>query len=192
MKSQKTIWVPQGKPQAASSNLGSIAGSVATLPDIGLYVLRLNPLRTLTRIADVLGRSSEPSTSPRAARRVMVVDDERDISMIFKSGLERNGFIVDVFNDPLDALSNFKEGFYDLMLLDIRMPRMSGLELYSEIKKKDGMAKACFVSAFEIHKDELAKYLPEEDGRCIVKKPVSMKDLVRIINDEISGKNWNP
>ena len=54
--------------------------------------------------------------------------------MLFKIGLECAGFIVDIFNDPMKSLSGYKAGVYDLLLLDIRMPRMSGFELYDKIK----------------------------------------------------------
>jgi len=115
----------------------------------------------------------------------MVVDDEADISIMFKSGLERGGFAVDVFNDPLQALLQFKPEYYDLLLLDVRMPKMSGFELCSQLRKQDKTAKVCFISAFEIHEEEMKKYLPDEVDKCIVKKPVSMRELVRIISKEI-------
>lgn len=120
-------------------------------------------------------------------KRIMIVDDEKDIAMIFRSGLERNGFSVQVFNDPLEALSNFKPDYYDVLLLDVRMPAMSGFELCREIRKQDKTARVCFISAFEVLQEEMKKYLPEEEGKCIVKKPISMKELVKIINEEISG-----
>jgi two-component system response regulator ResD len=63
------------------------------------------------------------------------VDDEKDITFMFRSGLERNGFTVEVFNDPLEALSHFKPEYYDLLLLEVRMPGMSGFELCREIRK---------------------------------------------------------
>lgn len=116
----------------------------------------------------------------------MLVDDERDISMMFKSGLERNGFEVEMFNDPEQALLHFKPDYYDLLLLDVRMPGMSGFELFAEIRKQESSARACFVSAYEIHEDELRKHLPEGYDKCIVKKPVTMKDLVGAINQELS------
>jgi DNA-binding response OmpR family regulator len=61
--------------------------------------------------------------------RIFLVDDEMDISLLYKTGLEENGFLVDVFNDPLRALSSFRAGQYDLLLLDIKMPKMNGFEL---------------------------------------------------------------
>jgi DNA-binding response OmpR family regulator len=50
---------------------------------------------------------------------------------------EENGFRVDSFNDPLIALSNFRPGSYELVILDIKMPQMDGFELYQEMKKQD-------------------------------------------------------
>jgi len=65
---------------------------------------------------------------------ILVVDDDRDIAEFFRIALERAGFKVDVFNDPLLSLINYKAGVYDLLLLDIRMPYMSGSELYCKIQ----------------------------------------------------------
>jgi two-component system, OmpR family, response regulator ChvI len=69
--------------------------------------------------------------------KILLVDDERDITTLFTLGLEVNGFEVDAFNDPLQALSGFKSDAYDLVLLDYRMPAMNGFELYREIRKRD-------------------------------------------------------
>jgi two-component system catabolic regulation response regulator CreB/two-component system response regulator ChvI len=76
--------------------------------------------------------------------RILLVDDEQDITFAFRIGLEDNGFIVDTFNDPQEALSNFKAGLYDLLLIDVKMPKMNGFELYRDIEKIDNKAKVCF------------------------------------------------
>src|SRR5215813_6629294 len=78
-------------------------------------------------------------TSPR----ILIVDDDPDITLTFKLGLEKKGFIVTVFNDPLEALSKFRAGLYDFILLDVRMPKMNGFELYREIEKIDDNPKVC-------------------------------------------------
>jgi two-component system response regulator ChvI len=79
----------------------------------------------------------KPSSSQK--KRTLVVDDEVDITTAFKLGFEEVGleevdFEVDVYNDPLLALSDYKPGIYDLLLLDIKMPKMNGFELYKKIK----------------------------------------------------------
>ena len=90
-------------------------------------------------------------------KKVLVVDDETDVTETFKLGLEQNGFSVDTFNDPEIALSNFNPNFYDIMLLDIKMPKMNGFELYENIRKKDSSAKtkACFITAYEVYYQSL-------------------------------------
>jgi len=158
------------------------------LPDIGATIVSLGFTQKLSGgIARIVGNDGAAASS-QARRRIMVVDDEQDVSIIFKSGLERNGFAVDVFNDPFEALSHYKPDFYDLLLIDVRMPGISGFELFQRILKMDSKARACFVSAFEIHRDEIAKHLPDHAEDCIIKKPVSLKELVRIVNEEISSK----
>src|SRR5438105_4177036 len=89
-------------------------------------------------------------------RILLVVDDEPDITLAFSMGLEDSGFVVDAFNDPLLALEAFEERkkSYDLALLDIKMPKMNGFELYKEIRKANDKVKVCFATAFDIQKEE--------------------------------------
>ena len=82
-------------------------------------------------------------------KKIMLVDDDQDITFGLRIGLEDNGFKVDAFNDPRLALSNFKPGSYDILLLDIKMPKMDGFELCQEIKKIDNKVKVCFMTAFD-------------------------------------------
>ena len=78
-------------------------------------------------------------------RILLVVDDEPDTTLAFSIGLEDSGFTVDAFNDPLEALSNFKAGLYDLLLLDIKMPNMNGIEFYQQMKEIDKKVRICFM-----------------------------------------------
>jgi DNA-binding response OmpR family regulator len=77
------------------------------------------------------------------------VDDEPDNNRIFTIALRDNGFKVDAFEDPKLALSVFKPDYYDLLILDIKMPEMDGYELYDKIRKKDNKVKVCFLTASE-------------------------------------------
>ena len=79
--------------------------------------------------------------------RILIVDDDPDVTLTFKVALQEE-FVVDVFNDPLQSLSHFKAGFYDLLLLDIRMPEMNGFELHREIEMIDDRVKVCFMTSF--------------------------------------------
>lgn len=93
-------------------------------------------------------------------RRIMIVDDEQDVTFLFKIILEdvhhdpTFSCKVDSFNDPLVALENYMEGLYDLIIIDIVMPKMDGFKLYKELRKKDKDAKACFLTAGEMYDEE--------------------------------------
>jgi two-component system, OmpR family, response regulator ChvI len=99
--------------------------------------------------------------------------------------LEQSGFTIDVFNDPIVALSTFKPDYYDLILLDVHMPQMNGLELYQEINKKDKNVKACFVTAYKLYYESIKQKYPKLEVGCYIRKPIDMYDLVMSINKEL-------
>ena len=127
-----------------------------------------------------------------AKRRLLVVDDEKDITSIFYTILKETGFEVFFFNDPLLALEHFKPRYYDLVILDIRMPGMNGFELYLQIKKKDTNVKVCFLTAisefmeYEQYKKEVYPKLGE---RHFIAKPVSNHELIRRVNEILTTNN---
>jgi two-component system, OmpR family, response regulator ChvI len=113
-------------------------------------------------------------------RKILIVDDEPDITSTFDMILEMNGFEVDSYNDPLLALSNFKPHTYGLALLDIRMPKMSGFELYKKIKDIDNKIEACFITAFEDYREEFKESFPKlEEAKYFIRKPKAIEDLVK-------------
>src|ERR687884_546564 len=120
--------------------------------------------------------------------RLLIIDDESDITSALKNGLELRGFKVDVFNDPLKALSDYSVGTYNLLILDIKMPKMNGFELYKLIRKLDKKIIVCFWTAFEICYDELKRIFPAMDETYFIRKPIAMEDLVnrilKLIGDE--------
>jgi len=120
-------------------------------------------------------------------RKVAIVDDEVDITTVLKKGLEQNRFSVDAFNDPQAALDSFKPDYYDLLILDIRMPKMNGFDLYREVRKKDSRVKVCFLTAFEIYYEEFRKMFPTIDVKAFVRKPVSISALVKQVNATIES-----
>jgi two-component system, OmpR family, response regulator ChvI len=89
------------------------------------------------------------SSSNNKKKKVLFVDDEWDMTSLLKKALESSGFSVDVFNDSERALRNFKPHFYDLVILDIMMPKMDGFDLYNELKKLDRNVSDSNVSASE-------------------------------------------
>jgi DNA-binding response OmpR family regulator len=114
----------------------------------------------------------------RSLTTVAVVDDEPDIVNSLKTGLELHGFKVDTYTDPERLIAEYKPGRYEMMLLDIRMPKLNGFELYREIKKKDDKAKICFLTAFDVYQDEFQKMFPTVHVNCFIRKPIRIAELV--------------
>jgi len=123
----------------------------------------------------------------QGSSRLLLVDDEPDVIFTFKKGLEAHGFVVDAFNDPVLALSNYKPGVYGLLLLDVKMPQINGFELYEKIKKIDSEVKACFITAHEVYYESLKEIFPTMDLDCYV-KPIEIEDLVSHVKAELASK----
>jgi DNA-binding response OmpR family regulator len=126
----------------------------------------------------------------KSKRKILLVDDEPDSSTIFRIALEDNGFDVDAFNDSTLALSAFKPNSYDLVVLDIKMPKMNGYELCEKIKKIDDKVKVCFLTESEEQYSEEIKTsfsAPTSSSFDItlIRKPVMLDELVKKV-DEIT------
>ena len=90
---------------------------------------------------------------------------------------------VDTFNDPHEALSKYKPEYYDLIVLDIKMPSMDGFELYRKIQKLDGKAKVCFLTTSEMYYEEFRrKKYSALDKDLFICKPVENEELIKEIN----------
>ena len=175
-----------------------------------IYSLILSEEKEKERKTEEAAR--EPLSKSRG--RILIVDDEEDITFFLKEALEEfGGFEVVTFNDPLLALSSFnnddknnKATPYDLILLDIKMPKMDGFELYQELQKSIGTAdgnssniissgdqgkngkrpKICFMTAFDVYFEALKELFPDTyPSICFIKKPSSAQDLIKRISKEL-------
>jgi two-component system, OmpR family, response regulator ChvI len=119
-------------------------------------------------------------------KKIMLVDDEADILWLFKMILESDARLkVDAFADPIVALENFRPGLYDLLLIDIAMPKMNGFELYDKIRELDKKVKISFVTASEMFYEEIRKEaFPELDDTIrFIRKPIENLDLVKRLRE---------
>lgn len=118
--------------------------------------------------------------------RILIVDDDSDITSSFSLCLEDTGlFEVVTYNDSVKALSNFKADSYDLVLLEIKMPKLNGFELCEKMKRVDSKVKVCFISAFDIDSAELRDAVPSWGVECFIPKPILVKDLIKRIETEL-------
>ena len=118
------------------------------------------------------------------------MDDEPDVLYTIKNILEDNGFQVDTFNDPIISLKSYTSNYYNLVILDIKMPKMDGFELYTKIRVKDPKVKICFLTASEMYYEKFRK-TRSEFGRiigeyCFILKPIKNEDLVKKLIDIVN------
>ena len=124
-------------------------------------------------------------------KRVMLVEDEDDIVMLFEMILGSDaGLKIDSFTEPFAALNNFISGLYDLIMIDVSMPKMNGFELYYKIRKLDDKVKVCFLTAGEMYDEEIRKEtFPELDTNCFIRKPIANQDLIQRVKDILNSEN---
>jgi DNA-binding response OmpR family regulator len=126
-------------------------------------------------------------------KRILIVDDDPDITYTFKKAFEeanriggnKTSFHVNVYNDPLLALSEFKPDFYDLMLVDINMPKMNGFDFCVKVFGVDINPKVCFMSSGLINQEALQEQYPSLSFGCFIKKPITMENLARKVKAEL-------
>jgi DNA-binding response OmpR family regulator len=124
-------------------------------------------------------------------KRILIVDDDPDITFTFRKALEgenQNGkifFQVFTYNDPLLALAEFKINFYDLLLLDVNMPKLNGFELSEKILELDLNVRVCYISAGEMSIEALREQYKSLSMGCFIKKPVEIEKFVRRVKTEL-------
>jgi CheY-like chemotaxis protein len=148
---------------------------------------KINSLRNLDFSSQLIQQDQLEHVDKKSpkSKRIMLVEDEDDIILLFKMILESDvGLKVDSFTDPFSALNNFGFGQYDLIMIDIALPRMNGIELYYKIRKLDNKVKICFLTAGEMYYEEVRKQVfPELEANCIIRKPITNEDLIQKVKD---------
>ena len=131
----------------------------------------------------------------KKAKTILVVDDDQNTTLAVKSGLENENnsyattnkvsYLVHTYNFPTSALSEFKPNYYDLLLIDVEMPKMNGFELSTKILEIDADPKICFMSAAEVNYEALREIYPFVNFGCFIKKPISLEHLIRRVKAEL-------
>ena len=123
--------------------------------------------------------------------KVLLVDNEPDVTYAIRTVLEDNGFEVDAFNDPVLVCDTYKSNYYDLVILDIKMAKMDGFQLYDCIRQKDRKTKICFLTASEMFYESLRQarnLLGDVLGeQYFIQKPIKTDELIRRLTDLINS-----
>ena len=111
----------------------------------------------------------------RKKKRILFVNDDADTTAVIKEGLKRYGYEVETFVDSNLALQNFKEGTYDLLLLDVLMKGLDGFELYNEMRKIDENIQICFISASNTFYEKYKRLYPEIKNECYIQNHLGLR-----------------
>ena len=117
---------------------------------------------------------------------IIVIDDDVGTALFFKICLEDEGYQVNIYNDPNSLLEEFEPGIYDLLITDIRMPRINGFELASRIRIMDSKIKICLATAFEEYYESIIKTYSNLSFNCIIRKPINKDKFLEIIKNRLS------
>jgi CheY-like chemotaxis protein len=119
--------------------------------------------------------------------RILLVDDEPDLCMVYQIILEAAGYECLPYTDPVKALQQFKPYFYDLILLDIKMPVLNGFELCKKIIELDKTVHIIFITASEAYYEQFrSQNYPELRKINYIQKPVGNEELIRVLDTLIS------
>jgi len=135
---------------------------------------------------DAENRSKRRLLVNKTSMRILVVDDEPDINTTLEKALEQNGFKVDSYECPLMALENFTPYYYDLAILDIKMPEMNGFSFYREIKKLDKNLRICFLTAGEMYYGVYSDIFSSLPANYFIRKPIGNEELIKRIDEIIN------
>jgi DNA-binding response OmpR family regulator len=108
--------------------------------------------------------------------KILIIDDDKDITNLFSIFLEYNGYSVDAYTNPIEAINNFRKNSHDLIILDLKMPKMDGMTLYLKIKEIDDKVIICFTTANINYIKQLQKGIIDIE-KIVLYKPVLLKEL---------------
>jgi DNA-binding response OmpR family regulator len=118
-------------------------------------------------------------------KKILLVDDEWDITNVIANVLKKNPIDVQAYNDPFQAILEFRAGEYDLIILDVQMRGMSGFDVYRELRRIDRNAKIIFLSGMTNLEYEFGKLFPEVRGQVFLRKPITMHQLTEQVREMI-------
>jgi DNA-binding NtrC family response regulator len=140
------------------------------------------------------GANHHHNNKDKPLARLLVVDDDPDIVQVLKLGLLKNRFLVNAFTNPEEALQSFKSNAesYCLVISDMRMPALSGMQLARKVKEINPDVKVVLMTAFEIRDNEFSKVFPSTSVDGFIQKPIGIRDLTNKVLSVIGESKRRP
>jgi two-component system cell cycle sensor histidine kinase/response regulator CckA len=130
-------------------------------------------------------RPVEHSTEAVAGSAVLVVEDEAALGAAVAESLQDAGFVVDRASDGLEALERVREKHFDLIICDLKMPRVGGMEFYRELESsRPEMTRRIMFVTGDVAGTDAERFLEETGARWLA-KPFRLKDLLRAARDMV-------
>jgi DNA-binding response OmpR family regulator len=124
-------------------------------------------------------------------KRIMIIEDyDKDITNLFSIFLEHNGYTVNAYTNSVEAFNNIRKNSHDLIILDLKMPKMDGMILYRKIKEIDDKVIICITTADPTYIEDLRKGIIDIE-KIILYKPALLKDLKNKIEWLLSRQEVN-
>jgi len=115
---------------------------------------------------------------------ILLIDDDQDVNITLKKILEEKGYNILAFSNPIEALKSFRKNFYNVIILDIKMPQMNGFEFYNKVREIDDKSKICFLTAGE---PSTYNYFETMNKYIYIKKPIENEELLKAISNIIES-----
>jgi DNA-binding response OmpR family regulator len=115
-------------------------------------------------------------------KRILLVDDEESIQLLYREEFEDEGFTVDSAYNGIDALAKFQKDPPDLVILDINMPGMNGIEVLRQMKELRADLPIILSSAYQEYKQDFATWASE----AYVVKSANMDELKATVRKHLA------
>jgi DNA-binding response OmpR family regulator len=127
----------------------------------------------------------------RGRKRILLVDDEPDVCMVYQIVLQAAGYECNYYTDSVKALQEFRPNYYDLILLDIKMPKLDGFELCKKIREIDKSIQIIFTTAGSEYHEEIRRqsYHEVNNNLIYIQKPIGNEELVQVVNMIIATRD---
>jgi len=118
-------------------------------------------------------------------KKIAIVDDEKEILIVLEQFLRRSkNFDIEVFANPQDAIDKVKSGLFDLVLLDIMMPQMNGVDFLKEVKQSNSNVKVLMMTAYSTQ-DRMIECEKLGADDYVTKPFVSLRDVENKVLDNL-------